>query len=190
MRVVVPWPDRLPVASRGRLEVLHCASGRRAVNRAERLRAALDGTGMQDQAASLAALPAAQVSLIVAALKASGRAALARDRDRRRQRVADRRRYGHVEDHQQAEATERQTLALARRAGSSLETLARLQQFYADGPAVLALAVAGLRARGYTDGEIGQALGVTRAAVGQRFGRKGDLYAGPAGTPSSDRQGG
>jgi hypothetical protein len=153
------------------------------VNREERLRAALDGTGIEDRAIlALAALPAAQVDLIVSALKASGRAALARDKQRRRQRVADRRKYGHIEDDQQAEATRRQTLALARRAGSNLDTLARLAEHYDDGPAVLALAVDGLRAQGYSDGAIGQALGVTRAAVGQRFGRKGDLYAGPAGT--------
>jgi hypothetical protein len=156
--------------------------GGRQVTREERLRAALDGTGMEDQAASLATLPAAQVDLIVSALKASGRAALACDRARRRQRVADRRKYGHIEDGQQADATNRQVLALARRAGSILDTLSRLKEHYDDGPAVLALAVAGLRAQGYSDGQIGQALGVTRYAVGLRFGRRGDLYTGLAGT--------
>jgi hypothetical protein len=156
--------------------------GGRQVTRVERLRAALDGTGLEDRAADLATLPASQVDLIVSALRASGRAALARDKARRRQRVADRRKYNHIEDHQQAAATERQTLALARRAGSNLDTLARLKEHYADGPSVLALAVAGLRAEGYSDGEIGRALGITRAAVGQRFGRKGDVYAGLART--------
>ena len=85
------------------------------MTREERLRAALDGTGLEDRAADLATLPAAQVDLIVSALRASGRAALARDKARRRQRVADRRKYNHIEDYQQAEATNRQTLALARR---------------------------------------------------------------------------
>ena len=154
--------------------------GRCRVNREERLRAALDGTGIEDRAADLASLPAAQVDLIVSAIKASGRAALARDRDRPRQRREDRRTYHHIEDDQQAEACERQTLALARRAGSNLDTLARLKEHYDDGHAVLALAVAALRAQGYSDGEIGAALGCIRAAVGQRFGRKGDLYTGPA----------
>ena len=150
------------------------------MTREERLRAALEGTGLEDRAADLAILPADQVDLIVAAVKAGGRAALARDRDRRRQRREDRRRYHHIEDDQQALATERQTLALARRAGSNLDTLARLKEHYDDGHAVLALAVAALRAQGYPDAEIGAALGCTRAAVGQRFGRKGDLYTGPA----------
>jgi DNA-directed RNA polymerase specialized sigma24 family protein len=96
----------------------------------------------------------------VAAVKASGRAALARDRGRRKQRVADRRKYNHIEDQQQAEACQRQTLALDRRAGSNLETLARLKEHYDDAPSVLALAVAALRAQGYSDGEIGAALGL------------------------------
>ena len=38
----------------------------------------------------------------------------------------------------------------------------------------LAVAVDGCRARGYSDAEIGAALGITRQAVGQRFGRKRD----------------
>jgi hypothetical protein len=150
------------------------------VNREERLRAALDGTGLEDRAADLATLPAAQVDLIVAAVKAAGRAALARDRDRRRQRREDRRKYHHIEDDQHAEACERQTLALARRASANLDTLARLKEHYDDGPSVLALAVAGLRAEGYSDGEIGRALGVSRQAVWNRFGSTGRMYTGPA----------
>ena len=140
------------------------------MTREERLRAALAGTGMEDQAASLAALPAAQVDLICSALKASGRAALARDKARRRQRVADRRKHHHIEDGQQAAATGRQALALARRAGSNLDTLFHLKQHYDDGPAVLALAVAGLRARGHSWADIGTALGMTRQSAWERFG--------------------
>lgn len=44
----------------------------------------------------------------------------------------------------------------------------------------LAMAVDGCRARGYSDGEIGAALDITRQAVGQRFGRKRDVHTGPA----------
>ncbi len=152
------------------------------MTRAQRLRAALGGTGMEDQAASLAALPAAQVDLICSALKASGRAALARDKARRRQRVADRRKHHHVEDHQHEAVCERMTLALARRAGGNLDTLARLKAHYDDADMVLGLAVAGLRAEGYSDGQIGDALGVTRQYVGQHFGRKQAVYTAPPGT--------
>ena len=151
------------------------------MNREERLRKVVPGAP-DDLIAGLAARPAAEVDQIVALAKQARRDAIAADKARRRQRVADRRKYNHIEDEQQAGATERQTLALARRAGSNLDTLTRLKEHYADGPAVLGLAVAALRAEGYSDGEIGQALGVTRYAVGLRFGRRGDLYAGPAGS--------
>jgi hypothetical protein len=151
------------------------------VTREERLRRELPAD-LAHRAAELASLPVAQVDLIVGALRLAHRAGREHERQVRRQRVADRRKYHHIEDGQQAEACQRQTLALARRASSSLDTLASLADHYADGPAVLGLAVAGLRAQGYTDGEIGRALGITRAAVGQRFGRKRDLYAGPPGS--------
>jgi len=150
------------------------------VNREERLWAALDGTGIEDRAADLATLPAAQIDLIVAALMASRRAALAADKARRRQRVADRRKYHHIEDGQQADATDRQALALARRAGSNLDTLARLKEHYDDGPSVLALAVAGLRAAGYSWADIGAALDITRQSAWERFGRQGNPDIGPA----------
>jgi hypothetical protein len=149
------------------------------VNRLERLRAALDGTGLEDQAASLASLPAAQVDLICSALKASGRAALARDKARRRQRVADRRKYQHIEDGQQASATERMLAATGQRAAQSLDALADLVRFErATIPEVKRLAVAGLRAQGYSDPEIGRALGVTSQRVGQLYGLKADFQPG------------
>jgi hypothetical protein len=150
------------------------------MTREERLRAALADTGMEDRAADLATLPAAQVDLIVATLKAAGRAALARDKARRRQRVADRRKHHHIEDDQQAAATERQTLALARRASTNLETLERLKAHYDDGPSVLALAVAGARAQGRSWGAIAQALGVTRQTAWERFHCQTGPDTGPA----------
>lgn len=156
------------------------------MNRAARLLAALDGTGLEDRAADLAGLPAGQVDLIAAMIRAAGRAALAGDRQRRRQRREDRRRYRHIEDPEQADACDRQALAFARRAASNLYTLARLSEHYDDGPAVLALAVAGLRSEGYSDAEIGAALGISRQAVGQRFGRKREVHTGPAGRGRAD----
>ena len=163
------------------------------MNREERLARELDGTGLEHRAAELAGLPVAQVDLIVMIARASRRAGREHERQVRRQRVADRRKYGHVEDDQAAAATERQTLALARRAGANLDTLARLRQHYDDGTAVLALAVVGARAQGYSDTAIGMALGhdkaFARQAVGRRFGRRNqadacsdDHYTGLAGT--------
>ena len=153
-----------------------------AVNREQRLARELYGTGLEHRAAELAGLPVSQVDLIVAIARASRRAGRERERQVRRQRVADRRRHGHVEDGEQATATQRQTLALARRAGSNPDTLARLAEHYADGPAVLALAVAGLRARDYSWADIGAALGITRQSAWERFGRQGDPDTGLAET--------
>ena len=101
------------------------------------------------------------------------------DKARRRQAREDRRTYHHIEDDQHAAACERQIQALGHRAAGSLDTLARLKRHYDDGLSVLALAVAGLRAQDYSDAEIGRALGCTRQAVGERFGRKGSLDTGP-----------
>jgi hypothetical protein len=150
------------------------------VNREERLRAALAGTGLEDRAADLAGLPAAQVDLIVSALKASGRAALARDKARRRQRKKDDRENGNYDESQLADRNDRQTLALARRASTNLETLERLKAHYDDGPSVLALAVAGARAQGRSWGAIAQALGVTRQTAWERFHCQTGPDTGPA----------
>jgi hypothetical protein len=45
----------------------------------------------------------------------------------------------------------------------------------------LEFAVEGCRRAGYSDTEIGEALDISRQAVGQRFGRKREVYAGTAG---------
>jgi hypothetical protein len=152
------------------------------MNREERLRRELPD-GLKDRAAELAGLPTAHVNLIVAAVRASHRAGREREKQVRCQRRTDRRKYNHVQDDDYTAATTRVLGGLGRRAGSNPETLAALDRFIKqDGPAALALAVDGCRARGFSDGEIAAALGTTRQAVGQRFGRKGHLYAGTANT--------
>lgn len=152
------------------------------MNREERLRRELPD-GLKDQAAGLAGLPAAQVDLVVRALRASHRAGREHEKQVRRQRREDRRKYNHIEDHDYAAASVRVLAGLGGRAGRSLDALGDLDRFIAEaGPAVLAMSVNDCRARGYSDGEIGAALGITRQAVGQRFGRKGGVHAGTAGT--------
>ena len=71
---------------------------------------------------------------------------------------------------------------MGRRASADLDALAALADAVDNARAILALAVDGCRARGYSDGEIGAALGITRQAVGQRFGRKRDVHAGLTGS--------
>ena len=153
------------------------------MNREERLRAALAPAGLEDQAAGLAGLPAAQVALIVAAVRASHRAGREHERQVRRQRVADRRKYGHVEDEQQALATERMLSAAGQRAVRSPDALADLVRFErVTIPGLKQMAVAGLRAQGYSDPQIAAALAVTSQRVGQLYGLKGDFQTGTAGT--------
>lgn len=142
------------------------------MNRADRLRTVLPGADLM-MIERLATLPTSVVADVVAAAKQAHRDGRAHEVSVRRQRKADRRKHGHVEDDQQAAATERMMEARVRRAGRSLEAARTFADFEHSIPAMKILIVAGLRAEGYSDPEIGDALGVTRQAVGQAFGRKG-----------------
>ena len=93
-----------------------------------------------------------------------------------------------MEDADYAGASARFMDGLGRRAGANLEALAALAAILREGRALLALAVAGARAQGYSDAEIGAALGVTRQRVGQRFGRKRDVD-GPGPPTAGDYSG-
>jgi hypothetical protein len=72
----------------------------------------------------------------------------------------------------------RQIKSMGRRASTDLEALQWLAGAANYARVALAMAVDGCRAQGHSDGEIGAALGITRQAVGQRFGRKRDVHAG------------
>jgi DNA-directed RNA polymerase specialized sigma24 family protein len=66
------------------------------------------------------------------------------------------------------------------RADGDLEAVQSLAEMIDRARDTLGLAVDGCRGRGYSDGEIGAALGISRQGVGQRFGRKREVYTGPA----------
>lgn len=151
------------------------------MNREERLRAVLPGAD-DELVIRLADLPAATVADVVTALRLAHRDGRAHEVEFRRQRVRDRRKYNHIQDDQQAGATGRQLMALAKRAGGNLATLAMLKELFDAEHAVMSLAVAGLRQQGYSDAAIAEELGVTRQAVSQRFLRQPDLATGLAGT--------
>jgi hypothetical protein len=87
-----------------------------------------------------------------------------------------------IENSDYAAGVVRQIRRMGDRASGDLDALAWLAMMAVQARQALALAVDGCRARGYSDGEIGQALGITRQAVGQRFGRKHDVHTGPAET--------
>jgi hypothetical protein len=144
--------------------------------RADRLRKVIPGAP-DELIIALAARSAAEVDLTLAALKQARRDAINEDKARRRRKVAERRARAaagrpDVEDEQLAEVVTRQLDALARRAGENPETLTLLGEIADDyGPECLGLAVDDLRTGGVSDAEIGRSLGVTRWAIGDRFGR-------------------
>jgi len=142
------------------------------MTREERLRAALPAAG-DDLIARLAARPKADVDDILAALRQARRAGRDHEAAVRRQRKADSRKYGHYDESQLEGRNARMLDAAADRASrGNIDALASLANFERSIPGLKRLAVEGLRARGYSDPEIAAALGTTRQAVGQHFGRK------------------
>jgi hypothetical protein len=100
---------------------------------------------------------------------------LCRQRGQRAERVIDTAEYG--------SGLCRQITRMGTRASGDLDALAWLAGAIGHARTALAVAVDGCRARGFSDAEIGAALGITRQAVGERFGRKGHLYTGTGPRP-------
>lgn len=146
------------------------------MNRAGRLRKQIPGAP-DELVAVLAARPAAEVDLIVAALRQARRDAIQDQADRRRQRKRDARTYRHYDESELTGRNVRMLQSQGARAGTSLDALAGMVEARGLIDAGIAAAVAGLREHDYSDEEIGQALGVTRQAVGQHYGRKGEFTA-------------
>ncbi len=151
-------------------------------SRADRIRRAVPGLA-EDDISALASLGAAEVAVIARALRQARRDALAEAADRKRQRKADNRKHGNYDE---SDFTRRNLAVIAsqgkRAEGGSLAALTALSEGRRHADTWIRWAVAGCRAEGYSDAEIGEALGITRQSVGERFGRKGTLTAdGPAG---------
>jgi predicted nucleic acid-binding Zn ribbon protein len=83
-----------------------------------------------------------------------------------------------IETGSYADGVVRLIASMGKRASADLDALEWLAGAADYARKALAMAVDGCRARGYSDAEIGAALGITRQAVGQRFGRKRDVHAG------------
>jgi hypothetical protein len=126
------------------------------------------GTGLEDRAAAeLGSLPLAAVELI----EALGRA---QHRQGREHEAAMRRRRREGRGRPSADAVNRLAVRAAGRPG--LEAFKALVTHYEQAPAVLQLAVDGLRAakpEPFPWADIGAALGVTRQSAWERFGRQG-----------------
>ena len=139
------------------------------MNRVTRLRLLLDGTGLEDQAATLAENPDAD--LIATALKASRTAAVKHAAELKKRQRRERR----YDAEQVGSAACRMLGGVGKRGASGdLEAAAVLYDLIErQGGPLLDLTVSGLRAAGYSDPEIARAFARTPQAIGQRFGRKG-----------------
>jgi hypothetical protein len=91
-----------------------------------------------------------------------------------------------IENDDYAKAAVRLIRSMGKRASADLEALEWLAGAVDYARDALAMAVDGCRARGYSDGEIGAALGITRQAVWKRFPRQPKVDAG---TPESGAAG-
>jgi len=140
-------------------------------NREDRVRRELPGAP-EALVRELAGYPAYQVGFILAAVRQGKADALSADRAKRRQRKAEARKYRWYSPAELAGRDRRLLDSAGLRAAGDLEALAALAAFARQVDALTHEAVARLRER-YSDTEIGEALGITRQAVGQRFGIRG-----------------
>ena len=108
----------------------------------------------------------------------AGRRRFCSDTCRRRGQRAER----VVEDDSYAAGVARLITTMGVRASADVQALRWLAGAVEHARGALAMAVDGCRARGYSDGEIGAALGITRQAVWKRFPRQPKVDAG---TPES-----
>jgi hypothetical protein len=149
------------------------------VNREERLRRVIPGA---DDAliTALAAKPAAEVDVIVAALRQARRDERQHQADRKRQAKADARNHHHYDSDELAGRNVRLLRSSGQRAEhGDLDALRGLAEFARSADRMIHLAVDGLRARGVSDAEISRYLGCTRQSVHGRFRRQDSLTPAP-----------
>jgi hypothetical protein len=146
-------------------------------SRADRLRKVSPGADEADIAA-LASLGAAEVAVITRLASQARRDALAEAAERRRQRKADNRQHRNYDEADFIRRNEAVVTKQGERAAEgNLDALAALGTLHKHVGTWIRWAVEGCRAEGYSDADIGEALGITRQSVGERFGRKGTLTA-------------
>lgn len=153
-------------------------------SRADRIRKTVPGLDGADVEA-LAALPQAEVSLVLKAARQARRDALAEAADRRRQRKADDAKHGNYDESQLAARNMRVIASQGKRAESgNLDALAALAANRKHTDTWIEWAVAGCRADGVSDTKIGVALGYDEAFARQEVYRR----FGSRGTPAGRRQ--
>jgi hypothetical protein len=142
------------------------------VNREQRLRKAVPGAD-SSLISTLAALPAADVTLILAALRQARRDEREHQAALKRQRKTDNRIHGNYDEADLA----RRNLAIItsqgkRASGGNLDALEALSELRRHADKWITQAVNGCRDHGYSDHDIALALDVTRQAVSQRYPRQ------------------
>lgn len=138
----------------------------------------LDDRGMTALAELADHLDGAQVEAVRALLVRARRQGRADEKQVRAERRRDRQ-ARRIDDHTFADASSRILRAQGRRAGGDLPAFERLVAHYEDAAEVIGMAARDLIAQGYSWGDVGRALGVTRQAARQRFGRQDDVVTGP-----------
>jgi hypothetical protein len=163
--------------------------------RESRLRKVAPGAA-DDLVSALAALPLAQVELVARLARQARRDERKHLADLRRQRKADARRFRHYDEEQLGQRNIAFLDAQGRRAAGDLEALRWLAAGRRHQDTLIEIAVDGLRARGYSDTEIGASLGYekdyARQEVHRRYGRRNPgaerrsySYTGPGETERS-----
>jgi hypothetical protein len=120
----------------------------------------------------LAGKPTSDVDAIVAALKQARLDAVAEERERRAKRRAERSRLSRDDDDKLSNALEILTRSLAGRAGFNVDALELFAKHADLVHRLTAQAVEAARGNGWSDPQIAAALGVSRNAIGQTYGRK------------------
>jgi hypothetical protein len=142
------------------------------MNKADRIRSAAPGLS-EAEITRLARGTVAEVNSLVRALRQARRDAIDAEAAKRRQRRIDNRTHGNYDEAQLTERNIRVIGKQGERAGDgNLDALAALGSMLRHVDDCIGLAVEGCRAKGYSDPEIASALGISRQAIGQRYGRK------------------
>ena len=156
------------------------------MNRAQRLRKAAP-SAPDEVVEAVAALPLPVVNHVLVLLRDARKNAVHDYKALRRQRRLEGRKYRWWDEEQLAARNARIVRRNAERAADgNLDALASLASLVSHAQEVIPLAVDGLRARGYSDTEIGVAIGhprrSARQAVGQHYGRRSAGEREPSGS--------
>lgn len=150
----------------------------------DKIRRALAGVDLDERSVVIISeleltLSPAQQGFVRDLLVRARRQGRADEREVRRTRRRERKAAGYTFD---TDAQQRIARTAAERAGDDLALFEDLVEHYRAGDRTIALAAAGLRARGYSWADVGRSMGVTRQSAWERFGRQAQPDTGPSRT--------